>query len=134
MFQSRLADSRKLLDFGLNNFEVHVIAFPRQIMGEIAVKNGKQKLLPIAVLEQVSVVIPVGREDDLELVVVNTKIPTAPVIEGTPVAQLDVQLDWEIIASVELVAATDMKRANIFVRLFRGIGGFFTSLFSGKIF
>ncbi|MGF7186661.1 D-alanyl-D-alanine carboxypeptidase (penicillin-binding protein 5/6) [Desulfitispora alkaliphila] len=127
--QARLTASRELLDHGFYNFQLRDIVQANQIMGEVAIADGRQHVLPISVQDQISMFIPTGREGDLEFVVLESEALKAPVTAGTPITTLDIKLDGEVLSSIELVAAEDMKRANIFVRMFRAIGSFFSNLF-----
>lgn len=126
----RLTASQELLSHGFRDYQLATALEPGDVPGEVQVKNGKKTSVNVTVQESVSVVVPTGREGDLELVVLSPVTLEAPVAAGTPAATLDVRLDGETLTSAELVTTDEVKRANIFVRFFRAIGRLLRGLFS----
>ncbi len=126
--QERLVASQELLNHGFRNFRLTVAVEPGDIIGEATVRTGRQLAVELTVKEAVPVVVPVGRQDDLELVIVGTEPLEAPVAAGETAGTLEVQLDGEPLATVELVTAEETGRANIFVRMLRAVSGFFGNL------
>ncbi|NLZ39230.1 MAG: D-alanyl-D-alanine carboxypeptidase [Firmicutes bacterium] len=124
----RLLASQELLNYGFHNFEFAKTIKKGETIGEIPVKDGKQKSAALTVAEDLPVLAPKGRQEDLEFVVAEEKQLTAPVEEGTQAATLLVQLDGETIVSAPLVTAEQVSRANIFIRFFRSIINFIRSL------
>lgn len=119
--QERLVASQELLNHGFRDFRLAVAAQPGDIIGEVDVKNGRELTADVTVKEAIPVVVPTGREGDIELIMTEIESPEAPVAAGTTVGTVEVQLDGETLTSSELVTAEDTARANIFVRLLRGI-------------
>ncbi|EEG76025.1 D-alanyl-D-alanine carboxypeptidase family protein [Dethiobacter alkaliphilus] len=125
----RVAATSELLNHGFNQFSPQTIAQKGEVVAEVAVKDGRQQVVPVTVPQEVEVAVPQGRENDIELVVAEETL-TAPVEEGAVAGQLLVQLDDETLYSVQLYTAEEVGRANFFVRGFRGIMNFITGLFN----
>jgi serine-type D-Ala-D-Ala carboxypeptidase (penicillin-binding protein 5/6) len=128
--QERLVASQELLNHGFRDFRLVTAAEPGDIIGEVAVKNGRELTTDVTVKEALPVMVPTGREGDLELIITELEPPEAPVAADTTVGTVKVQLDRETLASSELVTAEDTARANIFVRMLRGISRLFSGLLS----
>jgi D-alanyl-D-alanine carboxypeptidase (penicillin-binding protein 5/6) len=128
--EERLTASQELLSHGFRDYQLTTALKPGDVPGEVQVKDGKKTSVNLTVQESVTVVVPTGREGDLELVVLSPVALEAPVAAGTPAATLDVRLDGETLTSSELVTTDEVKRANIFVRFFRAIGRLLRGLFS----
>lgn len=124
----RLTASQELLNHGFRNFKLTTVATEGMVVGEAQVKNGKQQTVALSTTEEVNVIVPTGREDEIERVVTSPKDLEAPVEAGTEAATLEIRLGDETLATTELVTTEDVARANIFVRLFRAIGQFFRGL------
>ncbi|NLZ92457.1 MAG: D-alanyl-D-alanine carboxypeptidase [Firmicutes bacterium] len=124
----RLLASQELLNYGFHNFDFTKAVEKGETIGEIAVKDGKQQSVALTVEEDLSVLTPKGRQDDLEFAVSDEQQLNAPVEKGTQAATLLVKLDGETITTAPLVTAQTVNRANIFIRFFRGIINFIRSL------
>ncbi|MCW3489354.1 D-alanyl-D-alanine carboxypeptidase family protein [Dethiobacter alkaliphilus] len=125
----RVAATSELLSHGFNQFRPQTVAQKDEVVAEVAVKDGRQQVVPVTVSQEVEVAVPQGRENDIELVVAEETL-TAPVEEGAVAGQLLVQLDDETLYSVQLYTAEEVGRANFIVRGFRGIMNFITGLFN----
>ena len=124
----RLVASEELLNHGFRDFrEVKAVAEGAQL-GEVNVKNGRKQRVNITVAQDMTVTVPFGRENEIALVVTQGDAVVAPVTAGTQVGTLLVQLDGETLTSGPLILTEDVGRANIIVRAFRGLIGFFRGL------
>jgi len=126
---ARRAASEELLNHGFRNFRLTTVAPSGSVVGEGAVKGGRRPLVGLAVVGDANVSIPTGRENDIELVVQAADL-VAPVPAGAPAGNLLMRLDGETLHTVPIVTAVEMKRANIIVRIFRGIADFFRGFVS----
>lgn len=123
----RLQASRELLSYGFLNFEVMEVVAKEELLGEATVERGKNLSIQLKAEESIVTVVPIERIRDLEKVVVTNDEIIAPIEEGQILGTLNIELDGEILESVNLVAATEVSRANIFQRFFRFIKGLFTN-------
>ena len=148
----RFIDTKRLLDYGFNHFEVKEI-LPKGAHVEgfesLDVTNGKEKKVPISTTEPLKTIVKKGEEDLYEPVfVLDEEILneegelTAPVKKDTIVGHVelkyngDKEIRYIIDGGKEIVSvSTDaaVEKANWFIRMMRGIGGFFSGVFSSVV-
>lgn len=128
--EARHTASQEILNYGFRNFEPLEIAKAGETVGQVNIHEGRKKLLNVTVAEDYTVFIPHDSKDKIEQVLVAKEDLKAPIKKGEIAGTLEIRSEDEIITSVDVVAQEDMKRANILVRAFRWIGGFFSGLFS----
>ncbi len=128
--QARLKASSELLNHGFRDFRLVVAAKPGDTVGEAEVRGGREVTTALTVGEEVPVVVPAGRQGDLELVVTEKRVLEAPVAAGREVGRLEVRLDGEVLATATAVTAEEVERANVLVRFFRGLVRLITSIFT----
>ncbi|HHX75215.1 MAG TPA: D-alanyl-D-alanine carboxypeptidase [Firmicutes bacterium] len=127
--EERLLASQSLLSHGFTNFELAEVAKAGTVYGELPVKDGNPQTVPLTVAQNYQAVIPRDSQKELEYKVAGGKTLTAPVEEGIEAATLELVHQGKTIASTPLVTAGEVKKANIFVRLFRSLVNFIKSLF-----
>lgn len=127
---ARFTASQELLNHGFRNFEPVEIAKAGEIVGQVNIQEGRKKILNVTVAEDYTAFVPSGSKEKLEKVLVAKEDLKAPIKKGEVAGTLEIHAAGEKITSVEVVAQSDMKRANIVVRAFRWVGSFFGSLFS----
>lgn len=147
----RFSETRKLLDYAFSTFS-KVELFPKgmKIKGteSLPVIRGKSDQVKIATAKPLSLVIDPSEKDSYvpKLVLDKDKFDadgnlTAPVKKGDVVGYVTYeykgdQSDYGFIDSdqpikVNVVAAETVEKANWFVLMMRGIGGFFSGLWEG---
>ncbi len=136
---ARFVETRKLMDFGFNNFEV-VEAFPagHQEEGyETVATNGRPGQVEVATEDSLLVLVERGRTEDLEATYnITVDEVEGPAEAGTVVGTMSVEnttsdnLGFLLPTQgyVNVVTTEDVAQANIFVRGFRSIGSFFGNL------
>lgn len=147
----RFNETKKILNYAFSNFTVEEL-FPAeyQLKGEEAlpVAKGKEKEVSIHTEKAVKMVIKRG-ENELyqpkyvykEELLNEDGALTAPIKKGTPVGSLIVEYtgkgqDLGYVngingGQVEVVTGEDVEKANWFVLMMRGIGGFFGDIWGG---
>lgn len=137
---SRFVETRKVLDYGFNNFEIkQMVAANQAIEGEepIAVTKGKEETVSYETAKAISFVVPKGA--DASGLKVQTSLESgleAPVAKGDKVGTATYTYQAAGMAqpqtkTVDLVASADVEKAGWFKQLMRAIGGFFSDLFEG---
>jgi D-alanyl-D-alanine carboxypeptidase (penicillin-binding protein 5/6) len=146
---ARFEETKKLFDYGFENFE-KVELFPAnyQIDGEsvLPVENGKEKEVEISSKEPISATIKNGEQElytpklELDEQKLNQDgTLTAPVNKGDQVGQMIVEYsgenDYGYIfdegkqeETAPLVTNEAVEKANWFVLMLRGVGGFFSDI------
>ncbi|NGZ78194.1 D-alanyl-D-alanine carboxypeptidase family protein [Saccharibacillus alkalitolerans] len=137
---SRFVETRKVLDYGFNNFEIkEMVAANKAIEGEepVAVSKGKEESVSYETAGALSFVVPKGA--DASGLKVQTSVESgleAPVAKGDKVGTATYTYQAAGMAepqtkTVDLVASADVEKAGWFKQLLRAIGGFFSDLFEG---
>lgn len=140
--QGRFDDTRKLLDYGYNNFEMkEVFAKGYQIPDyeTVAIKKAKNKQEAMETQQAVRVAVKKGTDEEFKVAFTPTKSEVvAPVKKGTVVGTMKItssgepQLGYitgEKELSVKMVTSAEVQKANIFTLTFRAVGSFFTDVF-----
>lgn len=148
----RFRETRKILDFAFNNFKKEEI-LPKhyQVKGNknLPVTKGKEDQVKIYTKEAVNLVVKNGEKDNFKTTLTLDKKKvnkqgelTAPIKKGDKVGTLTIEpKEAEKLGfitekgksniTVDVIAAEDVEKANWFVLMLRGIGGFFGDLWGG---
>jgi D-alanyl-D-alanine carboxypeptidase (penicillin-binding protein 5/6) len=122
----RFMDTKKLLDWGFNNFvEDKVAPGGKTLTQTVFVSDGKQQRLPVTTKSGLVVTLPKGEHGVMEL---EAPELSAPITKGAPVGTLKYVVGGKTIAQTPVIAAQDDSKANLLVRLARGIGHWFSDL------
>ncbi|WP_274362413.1 D-alanyl-D-alanine carboxypeptidase family protein [Paenibacillus thermotolerans] len=134
---ARFNETRKVLDYGFNNFELKTVLVAKTEHPEIKtvhIKNAAKRDVPVVIGEGLEVVGKKG-EDALEAVgyeLFDESKLKAPMQAGDQVGVVTVKYagnDYQ----VPLIVNEDVEKAGWFKSLMRGIGDFFSNLFSGIV-
>ncbi len=149
---SRFSETRKILDFAFSNFtEEELVKKNHQIKGKktLPVTKGKEDSVKIQSKKAITMTIRNGEKEQYEPVLVLDKKKlnengelTAPIKKGEQVGYMTVKSkkdenisflteEGQKQVQVPVVAAESVEKANWFVLMMRGIGGFFGDLFGG---
>jgi D-alanyl-D-alanine carboxypeptidase (penicillin-binding protein 5/6) len=148
----RFRETRKILDFAFNNFKKEeVLPKNYQVKGKktLPVIKGKEDQVKIHTKNAVNMVVKNGEKDNFKTVLTLDKKKvnkqgelTAPIKKGEKVGTLSIQPKeagnlgfltdkGQNNITVDVIAAEDVEKANWFVLMMRGIGGFFGDLWGG---
>ena len=146
----RFRETRKVLDYAFNNFKKEeIIPKHYQVKGKktLPVIKGKEDQVKVYTKEAVNLVVKNGEKDNFKTTLTLDKKKvnkqgelTAPIKKGEKVGTLTIQpkeagnlgfLTKEGQITVDVIAAADVEKANWFVLMMRGIGGFFGDLWGG---
>ncbi|WP_068612635.1 D-alanyl-D-alanine carboxypeptidase family protein [Paenibacillus tuaregi] len=139
--KSRFVETKKLLDYGFDNFEIKQVAAPKTtIKGAetVSVKKATETEVPVVTDKAVSFVVKKG--SDLKGVTSTVKWLdkdqlTAPLPKGTKVGTITYTYKADDTAApaqetVNLITAEETEKAGWFKLLLRAIGQFFVDLFN----
>ncbi|MEH7181383.1 D-alanyl-D-alanine carboxypeptidase family protein [Neobacillus vireti] len=148
----RFRETRKILDFAFNNFtKKEIIPKHYQVKEKknLPVIKGKENQVKIYTKDAVNMVVKNGEKDNFKtkLTLDKKKVNkqgelTAPIKKGEKVGTLTIQpkeaekfgfitAKGQSNITVDVIAAEDVEKANWFVLMMRGIGGFFGDLWGG---
>ncbi|HOP92539.1 MAG TPA: D-alanyl-D-alanine carboxypeptidase family protein [Acetivibrio thermocellus] len=121
---------QELLNYGFKNFKQVTVKNAGEIVDSIEVKNGKKLSVSLKLDSDISTIIPVGRENDLQIVTSKkAEFLNAPVSLDIPAGTVEVQLDGKTIATSTMSTAEEAERLGFFAMILRNIANFFKSLF-----
>ncbi|WP_449538293.1 D-alanyl-D-alanine carboxypeptidase family protein [Ferdinandcohnia sp. Marseille-Q9671] len=145
----RFVETKKLLDYGFNNFEkVEIYPEGYQLKGqeELKVLKGKEKEVEIETNKPISILIKKGEDKSLyeasyvlDKSIVSKDEVTAPIKKGEKVGTMKITYkgdgDIRFITGqdgvqTDLVTKNEVEKTNWFVIMMRGIGGFFGDIWS----
>mgnify|MGYP001330270179 FL=1 len=117
----RSRQSRKLLSWGLTNFDTIEIAKKEEDFEELDVWLGKKNTLKVHIKSDLYKTIPKARKKHLQAKIVYNGPIEAPINIDQEVGTLVLSYKDEIIDEYPVYASEKIKRINIFSRLFRSI-------------
>ncbi|WP_326569840.1 serine hydrolase [Bacillus niameyensis] len=148
--RDRFDETKKLMEYAFNNYSMkEILPANYQVKDNesLAVDKGKEKSVKIQTDESLTMVVKNGEEKAYQPVLTIDKKKlnkegelTAPIKKGEQIGTLEIsyqgQEDLGFVSDnlkpvVKVVAAEDVEKANWFVLMMRGIGGFFSNLWTG---
>lgn len=126
---ARLEQTTRVLDYGFRAFEQVFAVVAGENVGLVPVPEGRKE--EVAALAQGDLKLMALRGSQSELKRELKPLPDlkAPVTKGQVIGDLVVTLRDEALGSVPVVAAEDVPRANLLIRLFRWVRDFFRGIF-----
>ncbi|MRN57306.1 D-alanyl-D-alanine carboxypeptidase family protein [Paenibacillus monticola] len=138
----RFTETKKVLDFGFNNFEVKQVIAPKAVIAgneTVPVLKGKNKKVSVVTDEGVTFIVPKGTvSPQIKTTVAINDAATlvAPISQSSKVGKVTYSYQVKGISqaqqkTVNLITAEEAEKAGWFKLLLRAIGEFFGDLFSG---
>ncbi|WP_438286910.1 D-alanyl-D-alanine carboxypeptidase family protein [Paenibacillus hubeiensis] len=138
---ARFTETRKVLDYGFNNFEVkQAVAAKTKVTGleSVPLKKGSETTVPVVTDNAVSFVVPKGTQNldvTFKTNVSNDNDLVAPIKAGTKVGTVTYTYKADGMEpqekTVNLITAEDAEKGGWFRLFFRAIKDFFVDLFDG---
>ena len=114
---SRSLQSKKLLTYGLTNFDTIQLANKNLTFGEVEVWLGKKKKVPVYVNNNIYKTIPKARKKYLKVVIKYKGPIEAPIKKNQILGKLEIFYKDELIQEEDFLALENVKRINIFSRI-----------------
>lgn len=122
-YKVRFREVMQLLDYGFANYAIEKGREKGYAMGEVPVEKGMTDTVEAVVAEEISVLVPKGKEAQWETKTELLPAVSAPVEAGTKVGELVYLRDGEEVGRVELTAGEDVEKANVDTMLRRMLAG-----------
>lgn len=122
-YKVRFREVMQLLDYGFANYAIEKGREKGYVMGEVPVEKGMTDTVEAVVAEEISVLVPKGKEAQWETKTELLPAVSAPVEAGTKVGELVYLRDGEEVGRVELTAGEDVAKANVDTMLRRMLAG-----------
>ncbi|MFM9281989.1 D-alanyl-D-alanine carboxypeptidase family protein [Paenibacillus jiagnxiensis] len=137
---ARFKETRKVLDYGFNNFKLQQVVAPKAELDDlktVPVTKGKETEVPVVTKDAVTFVVP-KNATNAKITHTTNVTPAAelvaPLKQGEKVGAVTYTykadgMDKPQQKTVDLITATNVEEAGWFKMFFRAIGGFFADLF-----
>jgi D-alanyl-D-alanine carboxypeptidase (penicillin-binding protein 5/6) len=114
--------SQDILAYGFRNFELFTAVRQGDIVTNMEVEKGIELSVPVKAVEDITIVIPSARKNDIKITpVLNQGSLKAPVEPDTVVGKLEVKLDDKVLATTDISTAGSVEKAGFFRLLVRFI-------------
>ena len=120
----------RLLDYGFNAFSKRQIAAAGDQIQNIPVAEAAENVAVGEVAEDLYVMVQKGQEREISQEVEVNESLKAPIEKGGVLGKLTVYNGDSVISTVDVIAAQEIERANIVVRLWRSALNFVQGFFS----
>ncbi len=128
----RVAETRRLLDYGYRNYQWELIKKADQEVGKVYLKQARPKMVPIKLNEDFGVLVERGREKLIETKLVPITNLKLPVKAGGKVGLLKAIYQGEVLAETPVYATVEVKRANFLVSGWRWLRDLIRGFFKRK--
>ena len=118
---SRSRESMKLLNWGLRKFDTIRIVKKDEIMTSLNVWLGKKSKVEILPSEDVYLTIPKRKKKIIKVVFEYEGPIPAPIKKGDTLGLLNVYVSDELKKQINILAAEDIEKSNIFSRIFKSL-------------
>jgi D-alanyl-D-alanine carboxypeptidase (penicillin-binding protein 5/6) len=131
----RFEETRKLLDYGFNNFEIRTIVQPNveiESLKNVAIKKGIETSVNLVTKEGISFIVnKSAKDEDFEWVTtpIDENKRVAPILQGDTLGTLVIKYENSE-KSVDLIATQNVDKAGFVRLMFRSIRLFFSDLFT----
>lgn len=122
-YKVRFREVMQLLDYGFANYAIEKGREKGYAMGEVPLEKGMTDTVEAVVAEEISVLVPKGKEAKWETRTELLPAVSAPVEAGTKIGELVYLRDGEEVGRVELTAGEDVAKANMDTMLRRMLAG-----------
>ena len=116
---SRSKESLKLLNWGLRKFDTIRVAKKDQPLEMLRVWQGKKSTVEAVVNKDIYLTIPKRKKNSIKAVVEYNGPIEAPIKKGDKLGVLNIYIDEDLKDKIDLLSNEDIKRSNIFSRLFK---------------
>jgi D-alanyl-D-alanine carboxypeptidase (penicillin-binding protein 5/6) len=118
---SRSRESAKILNWGLKKFDTVQIIKKDEIFTSLNVWLGKKKKVEVISNESFYITISKRKKKTIKAILEYEGPISTPIKEGDKLAVLKVYLSDELEKEIDIFAAEDVKKSNIFSRLFNSL-------------
>ena len=116
---SRSRESSKLLTWGLRSFDSIRITKKDEIITHLDVWLGKKNKVAAVVTEDIYLTVPKRKKKIIKATIEYYSPIQAPIKKGEKLGLLNVYVAGELKKEIDIIAAEEIKRANIFSRILK---------------
>ncbi len=114
---ARATESQKLLNYGFQFYESHLVYKAGQAINQLKVWKGRDNMLAATVAEDLFITLPKGEYSRVKATLTSQQPLIAPIEAGQEVGTIEFTLDGKVIDTQKLVASKSVAIAGFFGRL-----------------
>ena len=118
---SRSRETAKFLNWGIKKFDTIQVAKKDEIIASLNVWLGKKNRVDVITSEDLYLTIPKRKKKTIKAELEYDGPIEAPIKKGEKLGLLNVHISGELVKQVDIFSNEDIKRSNIFSRLFRSL-------------
>jgi serine-type D-Ala-D-Ala carboxypeptidase (penicillin-binding protein 5/6) len=118
---SRSRQSAKILNWGMKKFDTIQVVKKDEVIDSLNVWLGKKNKLDVSSFSDLYITVPKRKKKNIKAVMVYDKPIQSPIKKGQVVGSINVYVSDELTNQIDLIANEEIKRANIFARLFKSL-------------
>ena len=111
----------RLLNWGLRKFDTIKIGKKDEAISDLNVWLGKKNKIKVVPAEDIYITIPKRKKKTIRAVIEYDGPIAAPVKKGDVVGLLNIYVSDELKREVDILAAEDIEKLNIFFRIFKSL-------------
>ncbi len=118
---SRSRESRKLLTYGLTNFDLVQINSKEEIFDKVEVWLGKENFVDVYINEDIYKIIKKAQKKLLKVSINYYGPIEAPIKKDQVIGKLKIIYNHELVSEHDLLATREIKKVNVFSRLMKSL-------------
>jgi len=118
---SRSRESAKILNWGLKKFDTIKVAKKDEVLANLNVWLGKKNKVDVVPSEDLYLTIPKRKKKTIKSILEYEGPIQTPIKKGQKLGVLKVYISGELKNQIDMLAAEDIKKSNIFSRLFKSL-------------
>ena len=118
---SRSRESIRLLNWGLKKFDTIQVAKKDEVLADLNVWLGKKNKISVIPSEDFYLTVPKRKRKTIKAILEYDGPLQTPIKKGEKIATLKVYVLDELKKEIDILAAENIKRSNIFSRLFKSL-------------
>jgi D-alanyl-D-alanine carboxypeptidase (penicillin-binding protein 5/6) len=115
----RVAETKRLLDYGFRNYHWEVLKKAGQELGKLYLKPARPEMVPVELEDDFGVLVERGREKLIEMELVPRANLKYPIGAGDRVGILKAVYQGKVLAETPVYTTVEVKKANLLVRGWR---------------
>jgi len=117
----RSRESQKILNWGLKKFDTVKITKKNEIFATLDVWLGKKNKVNVEAVEDFYITVPKRKKSTIKAILEYKGPLSTPIKKGDKVATLNVYLSGDLKKEIDIISSENIKRSNIFSRLFMSL-------------
>ena len=118
---SRSRESLRIINWGLKKFDTLAVTKKDEIFTELEVWLGKKNKVNVVPSEDFFITVPKRKKNIVKAILEYEGPIQTPISKDDKLGLLKVYVSDELVKEIDILAAEDVKRSNIFVRIFTSL-------------